>query len=685
MSKIPARLLVCNCRGSMRIDGAKLSTALGLAEPLVVHRELCRAQMERFEAALGGAGPLLVACTQEVAAFSAVVEERGAEPSRVRFTNIREHAGWSSDPADLTPKMAALLAEAGHVPTPARLMTMTSTGRCLVYGSGPAALDAAALLAKQLDITVLLTDAAGALPPLDARGAIATGMIRAVTGHLGAFAVEISNYAPALPSSRGALEFAPPAATARTTADLIVDLSGRAALFSDSARRDGYIRIDPNRPDALARGLLAAADLVGEFEKPLYVAYDTDICAHSRSSKAGCNKCLDVCPTGAIAPSGDHVAITPEICAGCGACAAVCPTGAIGYSYPERGDLVARLGLLLSTYLAAGGTRPQLLIHDASHGTPLIAALARFGAGLPANVLPLEVYSVATIGHDTLATAIAMGAEHVALLADPQHAVEHASIATEVELVGAILSGLLHEGPRAHLLAIGDPDALDTALAALPVLATLPASTFMAAGSKRDFARGALSKLHASAPAPVDRISLPVGAPYGRIAVKIDGCTLCLACVGACPANALADNPDKPELSFTEAACVQCGICVSTCPEQVISLEPGYDFTPAALGPRILKSEAPFHCVSCNKPFGAKSTIDRVIAKLEGKHAMFKNPAQVRLIQMCDTCRVVALSELGNDPMRLGERPRVRTTDDYLAEAKAAAAPSKKTPDDFMT
>ncbi len=50
---------------------------------------------------------------------------------------------------------------------------------------------------------------------------------------------------------------------------------------------------------------------------------------------------------------------------------------------------------------------------------------------------------------------------------------------------------------------------------------------------------------------------------------------------------------------------------------------------------------------------------------------MFQNEAQLRLIQMCDTCRVVTVSEAGNDPMRVGERPRVRTTEDYLAERQA--------------
>ena len=58
--------------------------------------------------------------------------------------------------------------------------------------------------------------------------------------------------------------------------------------------------------------------------------------------------------------------------------------------------------------------------------------------------------------------------------------------------------------------------------------------------------------------------------------------------------------------------------------------------------------------------------MERIIAKLEGRHAMFQNSAQIDIIKMCDDCRVIAVSDGGGDPFKLGERPRVRTTEDYL-------------------
>ena len=676
-------LLVCNCQRTMQIDGAALAKALGRVGALTVHTELCRGQIAAFEAALATGDPLHVACTQEAPLFREVADDKGHAEANFRFTNIRERAGWCANASDTTAKMAALLAEATHVSTPARLLTLTSGGVCLVYGTGQAALDAAAAIADRMSVSVLLTDAGDAVPPTTANVPIAKGVIRTATGRLGAFEIEVDGYAAVLPSARGKLDFTLPRKGAKSTCDVIVDLTGRAPLFPDSARRDGYLRADPARPGDMWKVLLEAATFVGEFEKPMYVAYDAGICAHARSAKVGCSKCLDACPTGAITPNGDHVKIDSGLCGGCGMCASICPTGAAAYSYPQRADVLARLQILLATYRGAGATRPILLLHEEQHGGALIAALARHGAGLPPNVIPVAMHTVTSVGHETLAAALALGAEHVILLASRAHADEMTAIESEVALSRAFLIGLGYPGERVHVLVSDDPDAVSDIFALLTPVTAITPDAFSFAGSKRDIARVALSKLHAAAPAPVTHIPLPKGAPYGRIAIRADGCTLCLACVGACPANALADHPDKPQVSFTEAACVQCGICVATCPEKVITLEPGYSFATSAFNADVLASEEPFHCVACNKPFGTKATITRVLEKLKGRHAMFQNEEQLRLIQMCDTCRIVTLSEKGNDPYRVGERPRVITTDDYIAAR--AANKKKPTPDDFLS
>jgi ferredoxin len=199
---------------------------------------------------------------------------------------------------------------------------------------------------------------------------------------------------------------------------------------------------------------------------------------------------------------------------------------------------------------------------------------------------------------------------------------------------------------------------------------TRPAS-FEARGTKREVVRLALRELHHAAPAPVDVVALPPGAPFGTVDIEVEGCTLCLACVSACPTGALIDDPERPTLRFAEDACVQCGLCQATCPEKVITLKPQIDFRAATAPARLIKQEEPFCCVRCGKPFGTRSTIERVAAKLEGRHWMFSGPdSRIEVLKMCDDCRVIAVTEAGLDPYAAPARPRPRTTEDYLAERK---------------
>jgi ferredoxin len=219
-----------------------------------------------------------------------------------------------------------------------------------------------------------------------------------------------------------------------------------------------------------------------------------------------------------------------------------------------------------------------------------------------------------------------------------------------------------------------DPDALGTALRAMEAAAPAPnPATFTPHGAKRDVLRLALRELHRAAPQPIDVVALPEGAPFGKVVVNVEGCTLCLACVSACPTGALSGDPDKPTLRFTEDACVQCGLCKATCPEKVISLVPQLDFRAATAAARVLKEEEPFLCVRCGKPFGVKSTIERVTAKLEGRHWMYAGSAKrLEMIKMCENCRVAAVTEEEFDPYGPPRAPR--TSEDYLRERERLKA-----------
>jgi ferredoxin len=672
------RCLVCDCEGTMRLDAAALARGLGSAREPRVHHQLCRAQLDGYRREVAAGGPLLVACTQEAPLFGEVAA--GAGGADVAFVNVRERAGWSDEggTADAQAKVAALLAEAAVRVEPAPTIPLRSEGRCLVHGPAEPALDAARRLAGHgLSVTLVLAAPGGAeAPPLSAGSfPVLAGRVTRLTGHLGAFRAEVAGLAAAAPSSRQGLRFLAPAPEPATLeADLVLDLTGGTPLVQAHEKRDGYLRPDPRDPLAVAVALLEMLGLVGEFDKPRYVAYAPELCVHSRSRKVGCTRCLDQCPTGAIAPAGDHVAIDPYVCAGCGACAGVCPTGAATYAAPGPNALLERLRALLGTYLAAGGREPVLLVHEEGHGGALIAASARHGRGLPGRVIPFGVSEVAQLGLETLAGAFAYGAATVVLLVPPRKEGEVDGLRATAGYATAVLDGLGYGPGRLVELAADDPDQLEGLLWWLPRQEPVPAAAYLPMSRKRPLARLALDHLRDVAPAPVDLIELPKGAPFGRVVVDTAGCTLCLACVQACPTGALLDNPEKPMLRFLEDACVQCGLCRNTCPERVIGLEPRLSFLPEAKAPVTVKEEEPACCVRCGKAFGTRSSIDRIVLKLAERHPMFRTDAQVELIRMCDNCRVAAQFARADNPMTGGQRPPPRTSEDYFRERAALGA-----------
>ena len=673
MAERPRHILICSCEDSMPLDGEAVRRVC--RDSVVVEgRQLCRAELGRFRKAAAGGERIVVACTQEAPLFEEVAGET-EDSSAITFVNIRETAGWSKDAAAAGPKMAALIAASAEPEPEYSLVGLSSDGVTLLYGKDERVIEAAQLLKDHLDVTVLIKPSADVAPLRVTDFPVVKGSIRGASGHLGAFEVTVDDYAAPLPSSRAALVFGPARDNAHSRCDILIDLSGGAPLFPAADLRDGYLRADPGDPAAVLRAVLKARDLVGSFDRPRYINFTEDLCAHSRSKIVGCRRCLDLCPTGAIAPNGDHVAIDATICAGCGQCAAACPTGAAAYALPPADALLRKLRTLLSAYRQAGGQQAVVMFHDAEHGAELIDALARFGDGLPANVLPVAVNEVTQVGLEAIAAAFAYGASALRFLirAKPRHDV--AGLAQTIALAQPILAGVGFAGSRVATIETDDPDALGSALRAIaPMDGAAKPATFSAVGGKRDVIRLALREMHAVAPSPVDVVALPAGAPFGTLEVKVEGCTLCLSCVSACPTGALSDDPERPTLRFAEDACVQCGLCAATCPEKVISLKPQLDFRSATAMSRIVKQEEPFLCIRCSTPFGVKSTVERVVAKLEGQHWIFKDSKKrLDVIRMCADCRVSAMAEENFDPFATTPRPPVRTTEDYLRERDEAA------------
>ena len=597
-------------------------------------------------------GDAIFCCAQEARTFEALAEELGvpAPPT----LDLRDRAGWTADTASTLPKMSALIAEA-MLPAPAdKTVDVVSDGLCLILGPAEVALGAAEQLSDYLGVTVLLDDA-DEVPDTRAYDVI-VGNLWSATGALGQFSVRIDRLQMLEPGGRGGFTLTEPKDGGASECDILLDLRGTDPLFPAHEKREGYLRGDPAHPPSVAAAIMAASHLTGTFEKPLYVRLEPLLCAHSRAEQTGCTRCLDLCPTGAITSAGEHVAIDPMICAGCGACSAACPSGAVSYDAPPVDLTMRRIQTLAKAYLDAGGTAPRLLAHDA-HGAEMIRLAARRGRGLPADVIPLEMSAIGAFGHAEAVAALAAGFAHVTVLPGP--GADREALAAQIALALAIAGD-----DGVAMLDTPDPDALSDALygAEAPAPVAQPVRPM---GTRRQITRQAARALHPG----TEALPLPDGAPYGAVLVDTDACTLCLSCVSLCPAGALGDNPDKPQLRFQEDACLQCGLCASICPEDAITYEPRLNLTEAALRQEVLNEEEPFACIECGALFGSKSAIDRITEKLTG-HSMFSDPEKLKMIQMCDDCRVNAQFHSENNPFAAGDRPRPRTTDDYYSDRK---------------
>jgi len=673
----PPTIVVCSCEDTIQLDAGAVRRGCRGAT-VETARQLCRAELGRFRAAAAAAAgaQLIVGCTQEAPTFTEVAKN-STQGANLTFTNVRETAGWSWQASDAGPKIAALLAAAGEPMSEVPFVTLTSEGVILVYGRDEQALEAANLLKDHLDVTVMITRPGPLAPPRVSEFAVVKGTIRAAKGHLGAFEIVVDEFAAPAPSSRGMLAFGVARDGAVSHCDVILDLSGQTPLFIPPDLRDGYLRADPQDPAAVLRAVIKARDLIGTFDKPRYIAFSEELCAHSRSGIVGCRRCLDLCPTGAIEPAGDHVAIDAGICAGCGQCAATCPSGAAAYALPPADLLMRKLCRLLTVYRDAGGSRPILLLHDDEHGGALIDALARHGHGLPANVLPLVVNEVTQVGLEIIAAAFAYGASAVRFLlrGRPRHDI--LGLTKTIALAEPILTALGFGSVTT--IETDDPDTLGSALAAIEARDPSPRpASFSPIGPKREVMQLALRELYHAAPTPIDVVALPAGAPFGAVEIDAAGCTLCLSCVSACPTGALDDDPERPLLRFSESICVQCGLCEATCPETVISLKPQLDFRAATAMARVLKQEEPFCCIRCGTPFGVKSTIERVIGKLEGQHWMYpQGSKRLDSLRMCENCRIAVVTEDEFDPHGAPPRPALRTTDDYLREREQRRSAEK--------
>ena len=670
--------------------------ALGTAldENLTLHSLLCRREVGAFQKAIQSGDDVVVACTQESRLFAEIARQTEGASSVIKFVNIRETAGWSKDAAKASPKIAALLALA-HLPDaePVPTVTYKSAGRLLIIGELDAAERAAELVSDALDVTLFSLGAGRNGGLQERRYPVLAGQIGQLTGWLGAFELKWTRNNPidldlctrcnaclsACPEGAigldyqinselctsqracvkvcgiaGAIDFNREPEALSEKFDLVLDLRVTQA-FTQHALPQGYFRWDGQD----SRTLLQLRSLVGEFEKPKFFVYKQKLCAHSRNEQVGCNACIDVCSALAISSekSRQQIKVNPNLCVGCGACTTVCPTGAISYAYPRPAEQGAKIKTLLATYAKAGGKQAALLMHSQEAGTRLLGDLGRMARldpairGMPARVIPMALWHTASSGLELWLSAVAYGASQVWVLMTDEEAPQYReAVREQMEVAQAILTGLGYQGEHFRILDAKDARglaSLDIHLQAAPAQGVAQTAGFAVQLDKRATLDLALDHLMAQSSLQNEVIALPTASPLGALAIDKDACTLCLSCVSACPASALQDNPDRPQLKFIEKNCVQCGLCVKTCPENALSLVPQLKLTAQRREAVVLNEMQPYACIRCSRSFGTLRAIESMLGKL-ASHAMFQGAAADRL-KMCSDCRVIDIYSADNE------------------------------------
>ncbi|MCL7488533.1 MAG: 4Fe-4S binding protein [Desulfobulbaceae bacterium] len=525
-------------------------------------------------------------------------------------------------------------------PSPAPPLTIISRGRLLIISPDiEDALNIGGLLDEQgLTCTVCVPDRGSRGLSFSRRGPFA--LIEAnsvsVSGCFGGFAVTSAN------ADGNQTNLASIPGREMDFFDLVLDLqptpsfTGKLLPLGYYAPGEDKVRID----EALAE----LPEMRGRFTKPKFTHFRVERCLHGRSRIHDCTRCLDICPVAAIRSDGRTIVTDPYLCQGCGGCALVCPADAILMQAPPRKELLIALAGQLAGAVAPEHPQPELVLYDRNIDSRILRNM--FG-NFADNHIFFAVEEIGHIGLDTLLASLDFGAGSVTLICGRERptAIKQA-LEREVER-GKLIVQELHFHPGSIRFIVHPDDQYNLETMEFPgkieqsgPSEPLPPPAALTCGhDKRDLIRQAAQHLFAISGAKQAAIALPADAVFGTIVIDAAECSLCMACVGACPSGALKTSGDVPCISMVESHCHQCGLCMAACPEDAIWMQPRLlcDME-AADTPVVIRKEEPFNCIGCGEPFASQAMVSRMLEKLSG-HWMYSSERQMERLKMCRTCR----------------------------------------------
>jgi ferredoxin len=123
----------------------------------------------------------------------------------------------------------------------------------------------------------------------------------------------------------------------------------------------------------------------------------------------------------------------------------------------------------------------------------------------------------------------------------------------------------------------------------------------------------------------------------GQVHIDPDKCTLCSACIKACPTNALRqESSDNIEaIFFKPANCIACKYCSEVCPENAIKV--WRQVPPKPHNWYKLVEDEEEYCLACSKPLAPRRQLSMILIKLRNRGL---SAEALIPILLCEECKI---------------------------------------------
>lgn len=636
-------LFLCNCRQSLPLDPDQLifptapSVFSFVSDP--------EKDFPDFGARVRHESPdrVLVGCCAPQSLFHEALEDSRLKAPKIHFLNLREACfRVHTDPEQAHAKATRLLRaamEAAEAESELDYNPLKVGNRVLVGIGSPQGMRLVERL-RDLVQPTWVVPSSHSHEQGKFTGTVYSGRVVEVTGRLGNFRVVVEE-----DRGEGAKRH-------ELQADQVV-IVAQKETNGFKPRTGCYVIHDPSEAE-LELLLERIRDHMGEFLKPVQVAYNAGICAGGSANQEACGRCIPACPYDAISRDPENhlrVKVDPMSCEGCGACVSACPTTALRFTEPSPRELYARMAALLAPVVRTNGERSTLLFHCGEQGKRVLEEAGRQPLVYPASVLPIEVPCLRYVSEANMLAAFRLGAAGVGLLGCErcQHG-ERELLYQKFDFCRLTLDafGL---GPERLRLITAEEGTEAEAIAALSGFAQeLPATpirwdgrTMRHWGNREVIEEEIATFIEQTGQEPGLR-PLEASQPFAFAEVKESGCTMCRSCVNVCPTHAFRIEESTSSLQFKHIACVACGLCERACPENVITLRREIFFERDALNYQTVAEDAMVGCTKCGKPYINRKALETVEARVFSLESLLDTFSGQRrnLLRMCPDCRAVA-------------------------------------------